>query len=174
MERAPWCGGFFERMIGTVKRCLKKVIGNARLSFEELETVLAELEGTLNSRPLTHEYHELGAETLTPSHLIFGRRLPSMPDDVAKDDKQDDRAGLLKRFRYLARKRAHFLNRWHREHLVDLREQQRRKSGSGERSVEVGEIVFVNGENEKRGMWRMGRTEEEIEGRDRIVRGARV
>ena len=30
LERAPWWGGFFERMVGSVKRCLQKVIGNAR------------------------------------------------------------------------------------------------------------------------------------------------
>ena len=40
LERAPWWGGFFERMVGSVKRCLHKVIGNARLTFDELLTVL--------------------------------------------------------------------------------------------------------------------------------------
>ena len=36
-------------MIGTVNRCLKKVLGTAKLSFDELSTVLVEVEGTLNS-----------------------------------------------------------------------------------------------------------------------------
>lgn len=36
LERAPWWGGFFERMVRCVKRCLKKVLGNARLTFDEL------------------------------------------------------------------------------------------------------------------------------------------
>ena len=34
VERAPWWGGLFERMIQTTKRCLKKTIGNARLMYE--------------------------------------------------------------------------------------------------------------------------------------------
>lgn len=59
LERAPWWGGFFERMVGCVKRCLRKVLGNARLTFDELCTALVEVEGTLNSRPLTYEYSEL-------------------------------------------------------------------------------------------------------------------
>lgn len=56
LERAPWLGGFFERMIGSVKRCLRKVLGNARLTFDEFLTVLIEVEATLNSRPLTCDY----------------------------------------------------------------------------------------------------------------------
>ena len=78
LERAPWWGGFFEIMVGSVKRCLRKALGNSRLSKDELLTVLVEIEGTLNSRPLTYEYNEAETETLTPSHLIFGRRIKSL------------------------------------------------------------------------------------------------
>ena len=38
LERAPWWGGMFERMVESVKSCLKKVLGNARLSFDEVST----------------------------------------------------------------------------------------------------------------------------------------
>ena len=46
---ASWWGGFFEICVKLVKRSLKKVTGNARLSYEELETILIEIEGVLNS-----------------------------------------------------------------------------------------------------------------------------
>ena len=75
LERAPWWGGFFERMVRSVKRCLRKVLGNAKLTVEELSTVLVEVEGTLNARPLTEEYEEFEGEVLTPSHLIYGRAI---------------------------------------------------------------------------------------------------
>ena len=68
-------GRFFERMVRSVKRCLRKVLGNAKLTVDELNTVLVEVEGTLNARPLTDEYEEFEGEVLTPSHLIYGRRL---------------------------------------------------------------------------------------------------
>ena len=81
IEWAAWMGGFFERMVGTVKRCLRKVLGNARLSFDELSTVLTEVESTVNSRPLTYLYDDL-EEALTPSHLMFGRRLSPLSENV--------------------------------------------------------------------------------------------
>ena len=67
LERARWWGGFFERMVGCVKQCLRKTLGKARLKQDELATVLVEVECTLNSRPLTYEYDEVGEEVLTPS-----------------------------------------------------------------------------------------------------------
>ena len=32
LEKASWWGGLFERMVRSMKRCLKKTIGGARLT----------------------------------------------------------------------------------------------------------------------------------------------
>ena len=56
------------------------VLGNARLKFGELETVLIETEDMLNNRPLTYQYQESTEEALTPNHFIFGYRLGTLPD----------------------------------------------------------------------------------------------
>ena len=136
LERAPWWGGFFERMVGSVKRCLKKTLGTARLSYDEMLTALIEVESTLNNRPLTYNYEEPEEEPLTPSHLIYGRRINTMPDEVVEsaDERQIDHDA---RFRYLSVKLAHFWNRWRREYLADLREYHNNKGGSGGQSVEM-------------------------------------
>ena len=101
---SPWWGGYFERMVGSVKRCLKKFLGNARLSFDELHTVLTEVENILNCRPLTYLYDELET-ALTPSHLLYGYRMSSLSEGIDpvfdNDDVQDK---LTKRFLYLTRK----------------------------------------------------------------------
>ena len=62
-------------MVRSVKRCLKEILLGAKITFEEHETVLREIELTLNNRPLTFTYEIPGDEILTPSHLIHGRRI---------------------------------------------------------------------------------------------------
>ena len=47
VELAPWMGGFYERLVGTVKGALKKSIGKICLTEEKLETFLAEAEAAL-------------------------------------------------------------------------------------------------------------------------------
>ena len=73
--------------MGCVKRCLKKVLGNARLTYDELLTVLTEVEATLNSRLLTYDYDNPNEEeVLTPAHLLHERRLLSLPEQPREED----------------------------------------------------------------------------------------
>ncbi|XP_043195478.1 uncharacterized protein LOC122366890 [Amphibalanus amphitrite] len=51
--RAAWWGGWWERLVRTVKSALKKTLGRSVLSKVELETLLLEVEAAVNSRPLT-------------------------------------------------------------------------------------------------------------------------
>ena len=48
----PWKGGFYERLVALVKRSLKRTIGNSRLNYDELITVVAEIATELDLRPL--------------------------------------------------------------------------------------------------------------------------
>ena len=72
IERAPWWGGFWERMVKTVKMALKKTIGTTILTFEEMNTILIEVESVVYARPLTYvEDDQDGLNyTLSPSHLL--------------------------------------------------------------------------------------------------------
>lgn len=171
LARSPWWGGFFERMIGMVKRCLKKVLGNARLTQDELSTILVEIEGTINNRPLTYNYDGPSEEVLTPAHLVYGRRINSLPDEAIVEE-EDASCGL--RYRYLSKKLEHFWKRWHDEYLVGLREFHKCKVGKGGKSVEVGDVVTVFEEGKKRGEWKMGVVVRLVKGRDGVVRGADV
>ena len=49
LEKAPWWGGICERMVKSVKRCLRKTIGRGRLTVDELTTVVTEVKMIVNS-----------------------------------------------------------------------------------------------------------------------------
>ena len=63
MEKAPWWGGVFEQMIQSMKRLLRKMIGTAKLTFDELMMAVEEL---LNSRTLTY----MSCDELRTNHPI--------------------------------------------------------------------------------------------------------
>ena len=171
LERTPWWGGFFERMVGTVKRCLRKVIGKAKLTEDELRTLILEVESIINARPLTYLYEELDSEPLTPSHLIFGRRLVTLPDNAKEININD--ASYSRRYKYLLKNLDHFWNRWRTEYLVNLREHNK-LSGQGTAKIGVGDTVVVHEDNVKRSLWKLGRIDKFIMGRDGHIRGAKV
>ncbi|KRZ04035.1 hypothetical protein T4B_2422 [Trichinella pseudospiralis] len=57
-ERAFWCGGYWERMVRSVKAALRKAVGRRMLNFDELRTVLCEVEARINDRPPTLVFDE--------------------------------------------------------------------------------------------------------------------
>ncbi|GFU02409.1 integrase catalytic domain-containing protein [Trichonephila clavipes] len=64
----------------SVKVALQKTLGRSSLTTEQLLTVLTDIEGMINSRPITY----VGSETeepilLTPAHFIIGKRITSLP-----------------------------------------------------------------------------------------------
>ncbi|XP_066956296.1 uncharacterized protein [Macrobrachium rosenbergii] len=74
VPNAPWWGGWWERLIRSVKVVLRKTLGTKTLSRSELETTLHEVEACINSRPLTFVGEEPDvANPLTPSHFLIGR-----------------------------------------------------------------------------------------------------
>ena len=72
-EKSPWWGGFYERMVKSVKSSLKKVLGRSCLRFRELETITKEIACAINHRPLTIVSSEICDESpLTPAHFLDG------------------------------------------------------------------------------------------------------
>ena len=80
-NRAPHFGGLWESAIKHMKRLLVKNVGTPLLTFEELVTVLSEVEATLNSRPLLSldSTSPDGVTALTAGHFLIRRPLLAPP-----------------------------------------------------------------------------------------------
>ena len=178
VEKAAWWGRIFERMVRSTKRCLKKIVGRAKLSYDELLTAITEVEMIINSRPLTYLSSDDVEEPLTPAHFLTGRRTLSVPDGLICESEGDDftvtRECLTRRMRHLNVVLNQFWKRWQREYLLELREAHRySSSGAKADAISIGEIVLVH-DDKPRGFWKLARVEEVITGQDGNVRGAVV
>ena len=159
------------------KRCLRKMIGRAKLTFEELSTIVIEVEGVINSRPLTYLSPDDFDQPLTPAHLLCGRRLLCLPDTIYCKDIEDayemTPKHMTKRLTYLNRILNNFWKRWQTEYLSELRDAHRYgDKTSADHEVKVGDIVLVHDDSKPRGFWKLALVEKLVTGRDGLTRGA--
>ena len=121
-------------------------------------------------------------EPLTPSHLLTGRRVMSLPDGPYNSEFDDDVSvrvtDLTRRMIYLNKVLEHFWTRWKKEYLLELRDSHRhvkhppKESNCG--TISVGDIVLVHEDNRPRGFWKVAKVESLIKGADGLTRGAIV
>ena len=97
LSKAPWWGGQLGRIVGLIKQSLYKVMGKSTLSWEDLESLLLDVEITLNNRP--HEYVDDDVEMsiLTPNVMMSGTSNFPLEDSIDFVENWD----LKKRAKYL-------------------------------------------------------------------------
>ena len=175
VELAPFQGGYWERLVRSTKRCLVKVVGRALLKFDELSTILVEIESVINSRPLTYVYDDTEGISypLTPSHLVNGRNLDRLPND-AHFEILHTYESLSKCARYHRRLLSQFATSWKKEYLVGLLEAYKPKANSSEPLIKINDIVLLRSEYEKRSFWKLCRVVELLKGQDGTVRSVRL
>ena len=85
-QTGSWHGGFWERLVGLTKQSLRKVLGRAFVTLPVLQTIVVEIEATLNDRPLTCVSTDVtDVEPLTPAHLLCDRRIISLPHEYEEN-----------------------------------------------------------------------------------------
>jgi len=68
---SPNYGGTWERVVGLMKRHLKTALIGDKLHYETFTTIVTEIEGILNKRPLTSiSTDSRDFDALTPNHLL--------------------------------------------------------------------------------------------------------
>ena len=80
LECSPWWGGFYERLMKSIKTPLKKILGKSRIDVDEMSTMLCEIEAQINSRPITTVSDEPSEQKyITPASFLIGRPTMNMP-----------------------------------------------------------------------------------------------
>ncbi|XP_065918802.1 uncharacterized protein [Dysidea avara] len=178
-KRAPWFGGFWERLIGLTKSTLKKTLGRTHATLESLQTIIVEVEALLNDRPLTYVSSDIkDLNPITPSQLLHGRRIVKLPHiNVQEDEIHDpDFTTGASEIRHRAKKQAlilkHFATRWNHEYLTTLRETHT-VTGNNHQAVKVGDVVLIH-DDTARVNWRMAVIESVNKGADGMIRSADI
>ncbi|XP_058827759.1 uncharacterized protein LOC131687680 [Topomyia yanbarensis] len=78
--KTPHFGGLWEAAVKVAKSQLYRQLGNSRLSFEDMTTVLAEIEAAMNSRPVPMTEDPEDYSVITPAHFLIGSSMHAVPD----------------------------------------------------------------------------------------------
>lgn len=167
--RSPHFGGLWEAAVKSAKHLLVRSIGTASLTYEELETVIVEIEAILNSRPLTPMTNDPSdMSALTPGHLLIGEAPTSQVDSAASSK----RLSLLSRWELVSQLKLEFWRRWSTEYLNEL--QQRQKWNKQQPNLKIGNMVIIKEDNLPVMKWPLGRIMQIHTGDDGIVRVVEV
>ncbi|UYV72893.1 hypothetical protein LAZ67_10001111 [Cordylochernes scorpioides] len=113
-----------------MKQLIRKVLGDKTVSYEELQTVICEVETTMNSKPLIAISEESGFEPITPAKFMCDNTsCLFVPEADIVDSK--------------------FLKE---KYLVFLRQNTRNKI----KSIKEGNVVLMELDNKKRTEWLIG------------------
>ncbi|KIH66244.1 hypothetical protein ANCDUO_03427 [Ancylostoma duodenale] len=186
---APWQGGFYERLIQTVKRALYKTLGSKTVTEDTLRRVLTEIEASLNSRPLTYQESEADdlpilrpvdflqkdmlitrAGTTNPINQDDQDESYLPPDEAAKLRTRTQAEAALKESMKLTEA---FWKVWQTNYLTALREAHKINTGDRWTSTKVpkeGDIVLISDGVLPRNAWKIGHVTKTVKSKDGGIR----
>ena len=168
-ERAPHFGGLWEAAVKSAKFHLRRIVGQERLTFEELNTITCTIESFLNSRPLgpvtSHDID--GLTPLTPSHFLIGRAARAYPQEGVRG-----KPTTLQRWSICRKATQDFWDRWSQEYLQHL--QKATKWHKPTRNYQVGDLVMLTDGKEFKCQWSMAKVIKVYPGVDGYVRAVDV
>ncbi|UYV77617.1 hypothetical protein LAZ67_15001739 [Cordylochernes scorpioides] len=138
------------------------------LGYEELSTVMCDVESLMNTRPLTYLTEESeDLAPLTPSLFLHEVREVGVPDLDLIDNQT-----LSRKYQYIKRVREDLRERFRIEYFGFLRQETRRLKTTI--PLKVGDMVLIGQESLKRLHWPLARIIQLYPGKDGLVRVAKV
>ena len=129
------------------------------------------MEICLNNRPLAYVKDDVELPVLTPNIMITGQ---SCVLPVEEDENSTEEEEMRRRAKHVLKCKQAIWKRWMGEYLRAIRERHNLKHGGKARVPKVGEVVLIKDDSKNRGKWSVGIVAELYQGRDGVVRGAKV
>ncbi|XP_053686410.1 uncharacterized protein LOC128735951 [Sabethes cyaneus] len=163
--RAPHFGGLWEAAVKSAKNHLLREIGTVNITYEDMVTLLAQVEMCLNSRPLVPiPTDPSDLKVLTPGHFLIGTSFQAVPD-INLSDIPDNR---LTHFELTQKRFQRIWSRWAPEYLQKL--QSRATKSSPPVTITPGAVVVIKDDNLPPIQWPLGRITKVHPGKDGVVR----
>ncbi|XP_066145931.1 uncharacterized protein [Euwallacea fornicatus] len=167
--RSPHHGGIWEAAIKSAKYHLIRIMGNMALTFEEMSTILTQIEAVMNSRPLCQLSDDpCDLNCLTPGHFLIGSNLMSYPEPDLEAVSQN-RLSIYKKCTWVQQQ---FWKCWSKSVLNQL--QIRPKWSKATKNIEINDIVLLKDEQTHPLRWPLARVVEVFTGKDNLVRVIKV
>ena len=147
-----------------------KAIGKAKLTWKELESVLFDIEITLNNRPLGYIEDDIHTPILTPNFVIPGQPNFRLDGDVENTEDCD----LKKQAKYICSCKDRVRSRWTKEYLRDFREQHNLVHNSKKLKLKEGDVVIIQGDEKNRAHWKTKIVHQHLPGRNGITRAVKL
>ena len=144
LELSPHWGGFYERLNRMIKSALRKILWKSKLTYEEVETILTEIEGVLNCRPLCYVDDSDLTEPITPSHLMYGRNIQRRA--ILNDPSNESEITPSARIIHVRKIQTHFWKRFSAEYITALRERdsvRRKRMEHPTVDLKIGDVVMI-------------------------------
>ncbi|GBM32032.1 hypothetical protein AVEN_127373-1 [Araneus ventricosus] len=170
--RSPNFGGLHEAGVKSFKYHLRRVMKNSKVSIEEILTIISQIEGILNSRPLTPlSCDPTDLSVLTAGHFLIERPITSVvgPEIIDTPPAPDNR---LSRWQRTTKVVQFIWKRWHCDYLNHL--QRRSKWQFEKKYLKIESLVLLKEDNLPPCKWVIGRVKDVIPGSDRKIRVANV
>ncbi|XP_011858786.1 PREDICTED: uncharacterized protein LOC105556311, partial [Vollenhovia emeryi] len=161
----PHMGGKWEAVVKSIKHHLRRTIGESVLTFEELTTLLTQIEAILNSRPLEPLSDDADdTAALTPGHFLVGSPLTAIPEPSLTDLA----IARLSRWQLIQQKTQHFWTHWAAHYLQ--RQQAISKWHHRNNEIKIGSLVLITDERLPPCKWPLARITALHPGKDGLVR----
>jgi len=163
---SPWRGGFYERLIRTIKEALVALTFKRVINDDELVITLYEIEGRMNSRPL---FNYEGA-VITPADFFVGKSLLRLPPIGNNNANQVTRVDIIDEYIKSQRSQNAVWTAWRQQYLLQLRNfHQNVYLPHSPVQFKVGDVVILKN-NTQIDSWPLGIITQLYPGDDGVVR----